>query len=101
MKSNNEIRLGLEVLEDRMALNGAFSGAIDAGAPFPMNALSATLSNIGQASTGFSTNTSGQTQSLQSQLQALQAAQTAMIDQFFSEMQSLFQLLNVHTYIIL
>lgn len=102
MKRNNEVRLGLEVLEDRIALSGAFSGAIRAGAPFPMNALAGTQSNFGQLPPpGINIQASGQVQSLQNQLQSLQAAQTAMIDQFFSEMQSMFQLLNIHTYIIL
>lgn len=102
MKSNNEVRLGLEILEDRIALSGAFSGAISAGAPFPMNALTGNLSNLGQLPPpGINNQTSGQVQSFQSQLQSLQAAQTAMIDQFFSEMQSMLQLLNIHTFIIL
>lgn len=101
MKSSNEVRLGLEALEDRMAPNGAFSGAVNAGAPFPMNALSATLWNISEVSPRLNNQPSVQSQSLQSQLQSIQAAQTAMMDQFFSEMQSWFQLLNLNTYLIL
>jgi hypothetical protein len=102
MKSSNEVRLGLEVLEDRMVPSGAFSGAIDAGASFPMNVLAANFSNLGQLPPPGSFNqASGHVQSFQSQLQAIQAAQTAMMDQFFSEMQSMLQLWNIHTYIIL
>ena len=101
MKSSNEVRLELEALEDRIALNGAFSGAIDAGAPFPMNALSATLWNISLLSPRLTNQPSAQTQSLQSQLGAIQSAQAAMMDQFFSDMQSMIQLWNIHTYVVL
>lgn len=108
MKSSNEVWLGLEVLEDRLALSGAFLGAASAGAPFPMNALSASLEAIGPVQPSFRNSTMNfnnppfnQGQTLQSQLQAFQAAQTAMIDQFFSEMQTIANILNLHTFLIL
>ena len=50
MKSRNEILLTLEVLEDRLALNGAFSGAIGAGVPSypPVTGSTVNASNGGQ-----------------------------------------------------
>jgi hypothetical protein len=108
MKSSNEVRLRLEVLEDRLALSGAFGGAINAGAPsltpFPFNGLTARITTGNQTETGyrdsfanFSHLTFVPAPSLQSQLQSIQAAQTAMIDQFFSQVQSLLQSLPLNT----
>jgi hypothetical protein len=111
MKSSNEILLTLEVLEDRLALNGAFSGAIGAGAPSypPVTGSTVSASNAGQPffRVGFGdlnlqpVSQTQQVQNVQSQLLALQAAQTAMIDQFFSELQSFVQILNLRSFLIL
>lgn len=101
MKSSNQVCLGLEVLEDRLALSGAFSGAISAGVPFPLNALATNLPALGQPTPSSNNQPSNLVQTLQSQLQAFQAVQTAMIDQFFSEMQTISQILNLHTFLIL
>jgi hypothetical protein len=101
MKSSNQVCLGLEVLEDRLALSGAFLGAASAGVPFPLNALAANLPALGQPTPTSNIQPSNSVQTFQSQLQAFQAAQTAMIDQFFSEMQTWSQILNLHTFVIL
>ncbi len=111
MKSNNEVWLTLEILEDRLALSGAFSGGINAGAPTypPVSGSMVNTSNGLQPAFRISfgnlnnqpVSQMQQAQSFQDQLQALQAAQTAMIDQFFSELQSLVQILNLHTVLIL
>jgi len=57
MKNNNDIRLRLEVLEDRIALNGTFRGAIDAAppslTPFPFNGLIVHTTTSPQAGSGF------------------------------------------------
>jgi hypothetical protein len=105
MKSSNEVWLRLEVLEDRMALSGAFGGAVHAGAPsltpFPFNGLMAQTTTAALTETGFRNSFADfshlsfvQAPSIQSQLQSLQAAQTAMIDQFFSQVSSMLQLLQ-------
>lgn len=109
MKSSNEVRLGLEVLEDRLALSGAFVGAIDAGppslTPFPYNGMTVQVATaqpqIWYRGSPFSYLTFAQAPSLQSQLQAFQAAQTALIDQYFSEVQALVQLWHLNTYLII
>ncbi len=115
MKNSNEVLLALEVLEDRLALNGAFSGVVDAGAPSypPVTGSTVSASNVGQPffRVGFgdlnlqpvsqTQQVTQQVQSFQDQLQALQAAQTAMIDQFFSELQSIVHILNLSTVLIL
>lgn len=111
MKSSNEILLTLEVLEDRLALSGAFSGVINAGPPSypPVTGPRVNASNAGQTffRVGFGdlnlqpVSQEQQVQDLQNQLQALQIAQTAMIDQFFSDLQSIVQSLNLRTVLIL
>lgn len=112
MKRSNEVRLGLEVLEDRLAPNGAFGGAINAGAPSypPLNAFTATKANSGQNqpawenSFGLYTSVlAGQTQAaavIQSQVLAFQATQIAMIDQVFSQWQAMIQALHLNTTVI-
>ena len=119
MKRSNEVRLWLELLEDRMALSGAFGGAIDAGAPsltpFPYNGLTALTTTSSQKETGFQNSFASvstisyvptasviqsQMQSLQSQLQSYQAAQTAMIDQFFSQVGYILQQLHLNTTVV-
>ncbi len=106
MKSRNEVRLRLEVLEDRMALSGAFGGAINAAppslTPFPFNGLTGQTIHFDQTRTGFRNSFANFPQltfvaapNVQSQLQSIQAAQTAMIDQFFSEMSSMLQQLHL------
>ena len=111
MKTSDEIRLVLEVLEDRLALSGAFSGGTDAGPPSypPITGSIVSALNGGQPAFRISFGNLNnqpvsqvqQAQSLQAQLQAVQAAQTAMIDQFFSELQSLVQILNLSTVLII
>ncbi|MHB1425610.1 MAG: hypothetical protein ACYC3I_20775 [Gemmataceae bacterium] len=100
MKRNNERLLVLEVLEDRLALNGGFSGAI-MSTPLsfqPISGLTVPPRNIVPQGTGFRGSfvdfnipPYGQLQSLQSQIQSYQASQVAMIDQFFTEMASMFK----------
>jgi hypothetical protein len=105
MKSNNEVRLRLEVLEDRTALSGAFGSAIDAAAPsltpFPFNGLTVQTVTATRTQTGFRDSFADFSHlsyvaapSIQSQLRSIQAAQTAMIDQFFSEVRSMLQLFH-------
>lgn len=113
MKNSNSVCLSLEVLEDRLALSGAFGGAIQAGIPVypqsPYTALATAQSaSIGPSQGGFrdsfaafNSQTFNPLTNFQNQLQSLQAAQTAMIDHFFSEMQSLFQQLNLKTVLII
>lgn len=113
MKNSNEICLSLEILEDRLALSGAFGGAIQSGIPAfppsPFTALAAAQSTsieqpepgFRNSFTAFNSQTVNPISNLQSQLQSIQAAQTAMIDQFFSQMQSLFQQLNLQTFLII
>lgn len=111
MKNSNAVWLSLEVLEDRMALSGAFGGAIQAGIPLfpPIPGLTAQATNFvqPQSSTfrdnfaGFNSQALNPVTALQSQLQSFQAAQTAAIDQYFSDLQSLFQQLNLKTFLII
>jgi hypothetical protein len=115
MKRSNESRLHLEVLEERLALNGTFRGAIDAAppslTPFPFNGLTVHTTTLNLAEPGYRGSfanvthptfapapaSQGQLPSLpaalsfQSQLQSFQAAQTAMMDQLFSEMAVILQ----------
>lgn len=94
MKSRKEVCLTLEALEDRMALNGAFGGAIGAGVPLftPFNSwVIQPAGNVGQSPQGVQ----GALSSFYSpsyfltQMQAAQSAQMAVVDQLFSEVQSL------------
>lgn len=105
MKSSHEVRLTLEVLEDRLALTG-FGGAITAAppslTPFPFNGLMGQITHADQTRTGFRNSfanfpqlTFVATPSLQSQLQSLQNTQMAMIDQFFSEVGTMLQQLHL------
>lgn len=123
MRSSKEVLLNLEVLEDRIALNGAFRGAIDAGAPSvpPVNGLSVNTS-ITHAHPGFRDDffafdsqptgdqliLQDQLQSMQSQLQtfehqlqAFQAAQIKALDQFFSELGAMLKPLHLNPVLIL
>jgi len=99
-------------LEDRTALSGAFGGAINAAAPsltpFPFNGLTVQTTTATQTQPGFRDSFADFSHlsfvpapSFQSQLQSIQAAQTAMIDQFFSELQSIVQILNLRSVLIL
>ncbi|HTU88985.1 MAG TPA: hypothetical protein VMF69_02710 [Gemmataceae bacterium] len=112
MKSSNEVRLRLEVLEDRMALSGAFGGAIEAGAPsltpFPFNGLTVQTTTNTQTQPGLRDSFANVSYlsfspapSLQSQLQSLQSAQTAAIDQLLSDWQSMVQSLNLSTVLVI
>jgi hypothetical protein len=113
MKNSNEVCLNLEVLEDRIALSGAFGGAIQSGIPVfpqsPFTALAAAQSaSIGQPQPGFrnsfgdfNSQTVNPVSNFQNQLQSFQAAQVALIDQFFSDVQSLLQHLNLQTVLII
>jgi hypothetical protein len=105
MKNSHQVRLRLEVLEDRLALTG-FGGAIMAAppslTPFPFNGLMGQTIHFDQTRTGFRNSFANFPQltfvaapSLQSQLQSLQSAQTAMIDQFFSEVGTMLQQLHL------
>jgi hypothetical protein len=106
MKSSTAVGLRLEVLEDRLAPNGAFGGGINAGAPsltpFPFNGLTVTVTADTRAQPGFqgsfanvnhltfvpAPSLQDQLQAFQSQLQSIQASQNALIDQFFSQIGS-------------
>lgn len=110
MKNNNEGRLNLEVLEDRIALNGAFRGAIDAGLPlfpaipgFPVaSAIVPTPQPIlGTSITNLNSPPVNPVSTFQSQLQAFQSAQIAAIDQFFTDLQPILQSLNLKTFLII
>lgn len=112
MKNSSEVCLTLEVLEDRMALSGAFGSAINAGppslTPFPFNGLMAQVTTLLQPHSGFRgaftdsiqlsfvpvPSLQSQMQSFQSQIQSFQATQTAMIDQFVSEIGPILHLLQ-------
>lgn len=102
MKSRSSVSLNLEVLEDRLALSGAFSGAINAGLPnlVPFNAAAINATNVSlpagfhSSLTGINNQTQNQIQNFQNQLQSLQAAQVAMANQIFSEMQTLLKQFN-------
>jgi hypothetical protein len=118
MKSSNEVSLNLEVLEDRMALSGAFGGAIGAGAPsltpFPFNGLTAQVTTPNQRETGFrnsfadfsylsfvpAPSLQSQLQAFQNQMQAFQASQTAMIDQFFSQVDFILRSLHINNVVV-
>jgi len=107
MKSSTIARLRLEVLEDRLAPNGAFSGAMQAGAPslmpFPFNPITVSVTadlrpqpgfrdsfaNVNHLTFSPPPSVQDQIQSFQSQLQTFQANQLAMLDQFFTEIGSL------------
>jgi hypothetical protein len=115
MKSNNPVRLRLEVLEARLALNGTFRGAIDAPppslTPFPLNGMTVQTTTAPQPGSGFRdaftdfsflsvvpvSTSQGQGQAFPTpstfpiQVQSLQAMQTAMIDQLFTQMVSMLQ----------
>lgn len=102
MKSSNEVWLSLEVLEDRLALSGAFGGAINRGAPslvpFPFNGMTVNGTVLTESTAGFRggfadfiplTFTAGpsvqsQMQAFQSQAQAFQSQAQALQSQFFS-----------------
>lgn len=113
MSSRNEVRLSLEVLEDRMALSGAFGGAIDAGVPAfpPLFGLNVPSGTIGTQQTGFrsaadtfnnpAVNPVVAFQNFQNQMQAFQSAQNAAVNQVLSDLQNIFQQLNIHTFLIL
>jgi|GEM_PF-2811401 hypothetical protein len=109
MKHNREVRLGLEVLEDRTALNGAFGGAIGAGVPVltPFNEWMLQPTSVGLSQPAVQNaianfyNPTGQLSNALNQLQSFQAAQTALLNQVFSEMQSLLQALHINTIVML
>jgi hypothetical protein len=118
MKSSNPVRLRLEVLEARLALNGTFRGAINAPppsrTPFPFNGMTVQTTTAPQPGSGFrdaftdfsflsfvpasTSQSQGQVfpspSIFQSQVQSLQAIQTAMIDRLFTEMVSMLQLMQ-------
>ncbi len=99
MKSSREVRLGLEVLEDRMTPSGAFGGPIDAGIPLftPFNSWmlqpATTVGQSPQAIQSAMANFYSPSYFL-NQVQSYQVAQMALIDQLFSNMQSLLQALQ-------
>lgn len=94
MKSRKEVCLTLEALEDRMVPNGAFGGAIGAGVPLftPFNSwIIQPAGNVGQSQPAIqSAFASFNSPSyFLNQLQAAQSAQMAVVDQFFSNFESL------------
>jgi hypothetical protein len=110
MKHNREVRLGLEVLEDRTALNGAFGGAIGAGVPVltPFNSwLVQTASPqpsqaaVQNAIANFYNPSANQFSQYLNQLQSYQNAQTAMMNQLFSDIQAIIQALHLTTIVTL
>jgi hypothetical protein len=113
MKNSNKAWLELEVLEDRVTPGGAFSGGISAGPPpLPpfVTGLQGTPLNVTSFGPAFrntfpTTNqfniAANQAQTLQSQLQAFQAAQTAIIDQYFANLAALVKTLNLSTFLII
>lgn len=113
MKNSNAARLEFEVLEDRVTPGGAFSGAITAGTPVLPSLVTGVIgnpSNVTSFGPGFrntfagtsqDTIASNQTQTLQSELQTLQAAQTAIIDQYFANLSALVKALNLSTLLII
>lgn len=111
MKNSNEAWLELEVLEDRMTPGGAFSGGINAGAPPVPPLLGGLTANpllISASAPGFRNTftqanfaTSTQVPNLQNQLQSFQAAQTALIDQYFSDLSALLKSLNISTVVVI
>lgn len=108
MKSN-KVALTLEVLEDRLAPNGAFGGAINAAPasniPFPFNGLTVQTTSGPLNRSGFHGDFAGfgqlvlvpapspqsQLQSIQNQFQSFQATQISMMNQFLNEVQPLLQ----------
>jgi hypothetical protein len=113
MKNSNDARLELEVLEDRVTPGGAFSGGISAGAPplapfatglwgSPLNITSfGPVFRNTYATTNQFDIAANQAQSLQNQLQAFQNSQTALIDQYFSNLSALVKAMNMSTFLII
>ena len=99
MKSRKEVCLRLEALEDRMALNGAFGGAIGAGFPIltPFDSwLIQPTTNVGQSQPAVQSAIAGfnSPSNFLNQLQTAQNAQMAIVDQFFSNVESLLHALQ-------
>jgi hypothetical protein len=117
MKNSNEARLELEVLEDRATPGGGFSGAIASGLPILPSFTSGLTANpltINSSAPGFRTTFTGtdlssvasnqasnQVQTFQSQMQAFQAAQTAIVDQYLANLSALVKALNLSTFLII
>jgi hypothetical protein len=117
MKNNNEAWLELEVLEDRATPGGGFSGAAAGGVPVLPSVVTGLIGNpliVSSSAPGFrntftgtnfdsvvSNQVSNQAQTLQSQLQAFQAAQTAIVDQYFANLSTLVKALNLSTVLII
>jgi hypothetical protein len=94
VKRKNAVRLGLEVLEDRMALSSIMMGSFN-GTPPPLPPIGSSGLMGGVTPTGYALTGYGHLPSFQGQLQSFQANQIAMTDLIFTEMASMLQQSNL------